>query len=183
MPKIVEEQSFDGAEALIDRLGLDELLAEVRGIVTGFALLVEEKKDSNGAGALRKMIDERFRAAGGWVKKTSGGVDWVKRQAINGRPRHICIGVELQVSGRSDMISVDLIHLRNQLLQGAIDLAVLVVPGDVLGMFLTDRVAKLSEAMRHIKMGRFEDMPFVLIAFEHDGPGEPLVKMKCKTKS
>jgi hypothetical protein len=98
MPKIVEEQSFDGAEALIDRLGLDELLAEVRGIITGFSLLVEEKKDSNGAGALRKTIDERFRAAGGWVRKTSGGVDWVKRQAINGRPRHICIGVELQVS-------------------------------------------------------------------------------------
>jgi hypothetical protein len=143
MPKIVEEQAFDGAEALIDRLGLDELLAEVRGIITGFELLVEEKKDANGAGALRKVIDARFLAAGGWIKKTSGGVDWVKRQAINGRPRHICIGVELQVSGRSDLISVDLIHLRNQLLQGAIDLAVLVVPGDVLGMFLTDRVAKL----------------------------------------
>lgn len=73
MPKIVEEQSFDGAEALIDRLGLDDLLAEVRGIITGFALLVEEKKDSNGAAALRKMIDERFRAAGGWVKKTVRG--------------------------------------------------------------------------------------------------------------
>jgi hypothetical protein len=91
--------------------------------------------------------------------------------------------VELQVSGRSDLISVDLIHLRNQLLQGAIDLAVLVVPSDVLGMFLTDRVAKLSEAMRHIKMGRFEDMPFVLIAVEHDGPGPPLVKMKYKSKT
>ena len=81
------------------------------------------------------------------------------------------------------MISVDLIHLRNQLLRRAIDLAVLVVPGDLLGMFLTDRVAKLSEAMRHIRMGRFEDMPFVLIAFEHDGPGPPLVKMKYQSKS
>ena len=107
----------------------------------------------------------------------------MKKQAINGRPRHICIGVELQVSGRSDLISVDLIHLRNQLLRRAIDLAVLVVPGDLLGMFLTDRVAKLSEAMRHIKMGRFEDMSFVLIAFEHDGPGPPLVKMKYSSKS
>jgi hypothetical protein len=107
----------------------------------------------------------------------------MKKQAINGRPRHICIGVELQVSGRSDMIAVDLIHLRNQLLQGAIDLAVLVVPGDVLGGFLTDRVAKLSEAMRRIQMGRFEDMPFVLIAFEHDGPGPALVKMKYKSKT
>jgi hypothetical protein len=50
-------------------------------------------------------------------------------------------------------------------------------------MFLTDRVAKLSEAMRHIKMARFEDMPFVLIAFEHDGPGPRLVKMKYKSKT
>jgi hypothetical protein len=50
-------------------------------------------------------------------------------------------------------------------------------------MFLTDRVAKLSEAMRHIRMGRFEDMPFVLIDFEHDGPGPPLVKMKYQSKS
>jgi hypothetical protein len=183
MPKIVEEQSFDGAEARIDRLGLDELLAEVRGIITGFSLLIEEKKDSNGAGALRKIIDARFHDAGGWAKKTSGGVDWVKSQAINGRPRHICIGVELQVSGRSDLISVDLIHLRNQLLQGAIDLAVLVVPGDTLGSYLTDRVAKLSEAMRHIKMGRFEDMPFVLIAFDHDGPGPRLAKMRYTSKT
>ncbi|MGD1071194.1 MAG: hypothetical protein ABSB15_13720 [Bryobacteraceae bacterium] len=65
MPKIAEEQTFDGAEALIDRLGLDELLAEVRSIISGFVLLVEEKKDSNGAGALRKRIDERFHAGRG----------------------------------------------------------------------------------------------------------------------
>lgn len=81
------------------------------------------------------------------------------------------------------MIAVDLIHLREQLLQGMIDLAVLVVPSDRLGGFLTDRVAKLSEAMRHIQMGRFEDTPFVLIAFEHDGPGARLPKMKYKSKS
>jgi hypothetical protein len=69
------------------------------------------------------------------------------------------------------MLSVDLIHLRTELLQGMIDLAVLVVPSDKLGHFLTDRVARLSEAQRHIDMARAEDMPFVLIAIEHDGPG------------
>ena len=87
-----------------------------------------------------------------------------------------CIGVEIQVSGRSDIISVDLIHLRKELLQGKIDLAVLVVPSDLLGNFLTDRVAKFSEAKRHIEMARAEDMPFVLIAIEHDGPGPALSK-------
>ena len=156
MPRIVHEQSFDGAGALIERLGLDELLAEVRDILSSFSLLVEERRDANSSKVVRVMIDAEFKRAGGWTQKKSGGVDWIKRQAINGRPRHICIGVEIQVSGRSDMLSVDLIHLRNELLQGAIDLAVLVVPSDLLGKFLTDRVAKLSEAKRHIAMARAE---------------------------
>ena len=178
MPKIVSEQAFDGAEALIQRLGLDELLDEVRRIITGFELLVDERKDGNGSKVLRALIDRQFSAAGGWNQKKSGGVDWIKQQAINGRPRHICIGVEIQVSGRSDMLSVDLIHLRKELLQGKIDLAVLVVPSDKLGYFLTDRVAKLSEAHRHIEMARAEDMPFVLIAIEHDGQGPALPKQR-----
>ena len=150
MPKIIDEQAFDGAENLIERLGLDELLADVRAIVTGFQLLVEEKRDANSAGAIRAMIDDRFKSADGWVQKKTGGVDWIKRQAINGRPRHICIGVEVQVSGRSDLIAVDLLHLRSQLLQGEMDLAVLVVPSDKLGGYITDRVATLSQATRHI---------------------------------
>jgi hypothetical protein len=154
MPRIVHEQSFDGADALIHRLGLDELLTEVRDILTSFPLLVKEDRDANSAKAVRVLIDAQFMRAGGWTQKKTGGVDWIKRQAINGRPRHICVGVEIQVSGRSDMLSVDFIHLRNELLQGAIDLAVLVVPSDLLGKFLTDRVAKLSEAKRHIAMAR-----------------------------
>ena len=181
MPKIVSEQAFDGAEALIQRLGLDELLDEVRRIVTGFELLVDERKDANGSKVLRALIDKQFRAAGGWKQKGTGGVDWIKQQAINARPRHICIGVEIQVSGRSDMLSVDLIHLRRELLQGKIDLAVLVVPSDRLGYFLTDRVAKLSEAHRHIEMARAEDMPFVLIAIEHDGRGPALPKQQKRS--
>jgi hypothetical protein len=182
MPRITSEQWFDGAEALIGRLGLDELLAEVRKVITSFDLLIEERKDANGAAGLRALIDSRFRAAGGWSQKKSGGIDWIKRQAINSRPRYICVGVEVQVSGRSDVISVDLIHLRNELLQGKIDLAVLVVPSDRLGHFLTDRVARLSEAKRHIEMARAEDMPFVLIAIEHDGPGPALRKQPRSSK-
>ncbi len=79
------------------------------------------------------------------------------------------------------MLSVDLIHLRKELLQGKIDLAVLVVPSDKLGYFLTDRVARLSEAHRHIEMARAEDMPFVLIAIEHDGTGSALPKQRKRS--
>ncbi|MGB2606745.1 MAG: hypothetical protein WBC78_24285 [Candidatus Sulfotelmatobacter sp.] len=155
-------------------------MAEVREIVTGFELLVEERKDANGSRVLRTLIDRQFSDAGGWKQKKSGGVDWIKQQAINSRPRYICVGVEIQVSGRSDLLSVDLIHLRKELLQGKIDLAVLVVPSDKLGYFLTDRVAKLSEAHRHIEMARADDMPFVLIAIEHDGLGPALPKQGKK---
>jgi hypothetical protein len=181
MPRIIEEKAFDGAEELIQRLGLDELLAEVRSVVTGFPLLVEERRDANGSKTLRALIDAQFKNAGGWTQKRAGGVDWTKRQAINSRPRHICIGVEIQVSGRSDLLSVDLIHLRKELLQGRIDLAVLVVPSDKLGNFLTDRVAKLSEAKRHIEMARGEEMRFILMAIEHDGPGPALPKQYKRT--
>lgn len=69
MPKITSEQSFDGAEALITRLGLDELLAEVREVVTSFDLLIEERKDANGTAGLRTKIDDRFREAGGGPKR------------------------------------------------------------------------------------------------------------------
>lgn len=181
MPHIVHDQPFDGAEALIQRLGLDELLDEVRRIVSGFELRVEERKDANGSGKLREIIDTRFKEAGGWTQRRSGGVDWIKKQAVNGRPRYICVGVEIQVSGRSDMLSVDLIHLKKELLQGEIDLAVLVVPSDKLGLYLTDRVARLSEAKRHIDMARAEEMPFVLMAIEHDGPGPALKKQPRKS--
>ncbi len=182
MPKIVDEHAFDGATNLIERLGLDELLAEVRSVLTGFNLLLEEAKDKNSAGAIRAMIDQRFEAAGGWIQKKAGGVDWVKQQAINGRPRYICVGVEVQVSGRSDLVAVDLLHLRARLLQGDIDLAVLVVPSDRLGGFITDRVATVSLAMRHVKAGHYEEMPFIMMVIEHDGPGEAIKKKAYKYK-
>lgn len=169
MPKIVSEQSFDCAEALIQRLGLDDLLNEVRKIVTGFSLLVEERRDANRSTALRTLIGHQFRAAGGWTYEKTGGMDWIKQQPINSRPRYICIGVAIQLSGRGNMLSVDLTHLRKELRQRRIDLAVLVVPSDKLGRLLTGGVARLSEGRGRIERTQAEEMPLVLIAIEHDG--------------
>jgi hypothetical protein len=41
--------------------------------------------------------------------------------------------VEIQFSARSDLVVIDLIHLRKAIVQGKIDIGVLVVPSDRLG--------------------------------------------------
>jgi hypothetical protein len=179
MPKIVEEKLYDGAEERIKRLGLSALLNELRSIIAGFTLRVREERDGNGGAAVRKLVDARFEEAKGWAKKQTGDVDWTKCQIINGTS--VCVGVEIQFSARSDLIVVDLIHLRKALVRGHIDLAVLVVPSDRLGLFLTDRGPKMSDAKRHMIEAKVEDLLFLLIAVEHDGPGPPLAKQFKRT--
>lgn len=174
MPKIVEEVPYDGATAKIARLGLEKLIAEMRSVLTDFTLLVKEDRDANGGASVRRLIDSRFESAGGWLKKTSGGIDWQKCTKINGAS--VCLGVEVQVSGRSDMIAVDLIHLKNAIVEGSIDAGVVVVPSDKLGRFLTDRGPNRSETERHLKFAKVDDIPIVLVVIEHDGPGPSLPK-------
>ena len=66
--------------------------------MTGFQLLVEERRDANGGAFVRKLLDDRFDQTGGWSKKVTGDVDWTKCQIVNGT--RVCVGVELQISGR-----------------------------------------------------------------------------------
>lgn len=174
MPTIVEELPYDGANERIDRLGLRALLDEVRTVVTGFRLLVEERRDANGGAHVRKLLDSRFERMDGWSKKVTGDVDWTKCQVVNGT--RVCLGVELQVSGRSDLIIVDLVHLRKAVSTGQIDVGVLVVPSDRLGVYMTDRGPKMADAKRLAGEARVEDWPLLIIAFEHDGPGQALPK-------
>jgi anti-sigma regulatory factor (Ser/Thr protein kinase) len=86
------------------------------------------------------------------------------------------VGVEIQMSARSDVPVIDVIHLRRALEDGQIDVGVLVVPGDRLGVFLTDRGPRMSDAKRRVREARADDLPLLLIALEHDGRGEPLAK-------
>ncbi|MBI2160365.1 MAG: hypothetical protein HYU25_08330 [Candidatus Rokubacteria bacterium] len=71
---------------------------------------------------------------------------------------------------------IDLIHLRRAVTDGKIDVAVLVVPSDRLGVFLTDRGPKMADAKRHVREARADDLPLLLIALEHDGAGPALAK-------
>lgn len=133
MPKIVEEVYYNGARDRTERLGLGPLVDEIKTAVQGLPLLVKEQKDANGGAAVRKLIDERFNAVGGWSKKTAGDIDWVKCHRINGTS--VCVGVEVQVSARSDLLVMDMIHLTAAFRDGRLDIGVIIVPSDKLAAF------------------------------------------------
>ncbi|MGA2903987.1 MAG: hypothetical protein ABSD98_09155 [Candidatus Korobacteraceae bacterium] len=174
MPRIVEEIHYDGARERIERLGLTPLIDEIKAILTGFKLLVQEKPDTNGGAAVRKLLDARFEQAGGWTQKVSGGIDWTKCKVVNGTK--VCVGVEVQVSARSDLLVVDMIHLTAAFRDGRLDAGIVIVPSDKLSKFLTDRGPCISDAKKHARVARLEDSPLILLAIEHDGPGPPLAK-------
>jgi hypothetical protein len=177
VPLITDELPFGGAMEKIGRLGLGPLYSELRGIITGFALLVlEEKtrKGANGAAEVREMFDAAFDRAGDWRGIKSGGIDWSKCHTVNGT--NVCIGVEVQFSGRSDSgIIMDLHHLRAAITRGLIDVGVLVVANSVLSAYLTDRTPQLKDAERHIR-GSYDQFPLLVLAVQHDGPGPALKK-------
>ena len=88
--------------------------------------------------------------------------------------------IEIQMSARSDLLVMDICHLRDALTDGVIDVGILVVPDDTLARFLTDRGPRFSDAVRHVRAARAEDFPLLLLGLHHDGPGEPLAKQKKK---
>ena len=174
MPTISKEVPYNGAVERIRRLGLSELVYEVRQIVTGFELRVKEEKDANGGAAVRKLIDASFSRAEKWTKRQVGAVDWTKCVEINGA--RVCVGVEVQFSARSDLLVIDIIHLRAAIVSGQIDVGILVVADDLLGSYLTDRGPRFKDATRHIAAARADDLPLIVMALMHDGPGPALSK-------
>lgn len=172
MPRISDRVSFNGFDTQVNRLGLQPLLDEIEEVVTGFDLLVAEKRHANGTRGLRRHLDAGFASTLGWEKIASGGIDWSKTDT-NGRR----LGVEVQVSGRSDMVAVDLLHLQTEMSGGALDAGVLVVPDDVLSPFLTDRTPNLATAIKHIE-STAPNATLQVIAFRHDGIGPALPKAR-----
>lgn len=49
MPKVSGLEAFDGAERKIARLGLSEVWGELKGLLLGFELRVEESVGANSA--------------------------------------------------------------------------------------------------------------------------------------
>lgn len=180
MPRITEEIPYNGVLQKIERLGLAGLIQEVRDIIEGFELLIAKGKHVNGAAAIREMIDDAFRAVNekkgdkGWKVAKTGAVDWTKCHHVNGTAA--CVGVEVQVSGRSAMLAVDIIHLRDAVATGNLDVCIIVVPDGELAWHITDRAPNVAEAKHHVNKSRSEDLPILIMAFQHDGEGPRLAK-------
>lgn len=170
MPRITDRREYNGFNRIIERHGLKELVEEALSTL-GFQLLVREERHANGTRDLREQIDQGFEDLGGWTKVASGGIDWTKSNERGAK-----IGVEVQVSARSDLVAVDVMHLQKSLADGVIDVGIIIVPDDTLSRFLTDRTPNLRTAVRYVEQWA-SDRPVSIVAFRHDGPGEALPKM------
>nr|VFJ95693.1 MAG: Restriction endonuclease BglII [Candidatus Kentron sp. H]VFJ96537.1 MAG: Restriction endonuclease BglII [Candidatus Kentron sp. H]VFK02455.1 MAG: Restriction endonuclease BglII [Candidatus Kentron sp. H] len=176
--KISNLDFYGGSREKVCRLGLAHLFLELQEILISTRIRILDRKQENGAGRVRELINERFREYEDWIQSKSGDIDWVKRLRFN-QTIVSRLGVEVQVSGRSDLLARDIVHIRNNLQDSHIDAGVIVVPSDAFEYFLTDRVANYSYAVRYVEeeLREAQSYPIILIAVEHDGfSDEPLPK-------
>lgn len=178
--KISKIKFYDGAKEKVCRLGLSHLFLELFEIIFATQVLLVPKRDANGAALIREALDLNFKVAGDWIKTSAGGVDWIKgvryESSVLSR-----LGVEIQVSSRSDLLIRDIVHLRNSLQEGVIDVGVIVVPDNLMQVYLPDRTPSLKDAVRYIEQEFKEAMtfPIIVIAIEHDGTStQPLPKKR-----
>src|ERR1035438_2362578 len=144
MGKLNSITAYDGAETKMRRLGLGPLVEEVKNLVKSTSILLKERRREgstsfNGAAAIRQLLDDAFHKTGTWELKKSGDVDWSKCKVVNGT--RVCIGVEIQVSARSELLYKDILHLKSRIVGGDIDLGVVVVPSDHLQSFQIGRAS------------------------------------------
>ncbi len=172
MPIITARHDYNGFRNKADRLDLNDLIFQAEATLGRFRLVIAEEKHANGTRDLRRWIDEGFEESGGWTKVTVGGLDWSKSNDKQAK-----LGVEVQVSSRSDLLAVDLLHLRESVQDGLIDVGLVIVPDDELSYFLTDRTPNLRTAIKHVEH-RAKDLPLRIVAFSHDGTGAALNKMR-----
>lgn len=181
--KITAIKYYDGAKDKVSRLGLSGLFLELQEALLLTPIYILEEKEANGAAQVRKLMDQSIEKCGGWEKTASGGIDWQKKIRYNSSVL-ARLGVEVQVSARSDLLIRDIVHLRNSLQEGTIDVGIIVVPSDRFQTYLPDRTPSLRDAVRYIEEEFKEAMtfPIIILAVEHDG-GAPTALAKQKRKS
>ena len=168
---------YDGSRDKVCRLGLADLFLELQDIIFDAVVNIEETPEANSGAGVREILDAQFRLRDNWQNTATGGIDWIKRYRYN-QTYLARIGVEVQVSARSDLVVRDIIHLRNDLQRGHIDVGVIIVPSDHFHTFLPDRTPALRDAVRYIEEEFKEAMtfPIIVIAVEYDGIGPRLTK-------
>ena len=181
--KISKMKFYGGSREKVCRLGLAHVFLELQEILISTEVRVLNVKQANGAGRVRELIDGGFAIYPDWIQSKSGDIDWVKKLRYNDTILSR-IGVEIQVSGRSDLLARDIVHIRNNLQDSIIDVGVIVVPSDELALFLTDRVADFSYAVRYVEheLREAQTYPIILLAIEHDGFADKAIPKKTTNK-
>lgn len=168
--KIAAIKYYSGAKQKICRLGLSALFLELQDIILNTDIRIKKEQHANSGAVVREGIDSGFKSIGGWDQTTSGDIDWIKRIRYNDSIL-ARLGVEIQVSGRSELMIKDILHIRKSIQAGDIDAGVLVVPDDEFAYYLTDRVPCFSYALQFSEdiAKEAQDYPIVLMGIEHDG--------------
>lgn len=183
MPRIAELKTFDGTEEKLARLGLRQLWEEFTDILTRFRLELEERPHANRARLLQEKLGRRFALAPGWHRRQSGHLYWSKSLTVNGT--RACLGAKIRIAeradlSRDDLMIVEVINLTEQIASGAIDVGALGVPSDNLSTYLDGRVPRFVDAIRAVERSRATDLPLIILALEHDGPGPALPKKRTR---
>ena len=184
--KITKITYYGGAREKICRLGLADLFLELQDVILSTAIVLEEVREANGAAAIRESLDAAFTARTDWVGIKAGGVDWVKRVRYN-QTFLARLGIDIEVSARSDLLIRDVVHLRNSLQKAEIDVGVIVVPDDRMQKFLPDRTPSYLDAVRYIEVEFKQATTFPIrcasFGIEHDGSGAAIPKRRTNLGS
>ena len=172
--RITQMRFYDGARERICRLGLAGAMIELEEALLRTEIRLDEPVR---IGSLYSLIDGALARCDGWEKSMAHGVDRIKMFQY-GNVSLARLGVQLKMPSFSNMSMADIIHLRRGIIEGLIDVGVVVVPDDRLQIFLPDRTPAFKDAVRYIEDEFKEAMnyPFIVMALEHDGPGEALPK-------
>lgn len=175
--KISKLKFFGYGRQKIARLGLTDLFLNVQEIVLETRVTLIESVRANRAGRIKKEINASFFSRKDWVQTKAGAIHRGRRLFDNRNCRPI-LGVQIQVSARSDLLIRDVVHLRNSLQKAEIDVGVIVVPDDRMQKFLPARTPSFSDAVRYIEVEFKEAMtfPIVVMGIEHDSPGKAIPK-------
>lgn len=181
MAKIQVVQKYDGFDQVLKRFHLQPHWKDMIGFLEAIPLKVMDRRNENGAAALRAMIDKAFENRNGWSIIKQGGIDWIK--TIKNGKMELKLGIEIQVSSRSDLIAVDLMHLNQGFKEGSLDAGAILVPSNDLASRLVDRAPNLRETMRHFDLfTAIKDRPVALLTIEQDG-FSPIALPKQKRKA
>jgi hypothetical protein len=166
MPELIERAFFGGAKEKVNRLGLEYIWNELESVLTDFEVQRENRNNATDRLSLRKLLDERFRSLVAWEFKRRGY--WIGCHKIDGIRAYLGVRMQFFVTPESDRLLVDLHYLCNGIIEGQVDVGVLVVPSN--NSFPNRRVARYSDAVKAVERARACDLPLAVLALEHDGP-------------